>query len=133
MVLGLLVLSLFPLLELAVQCPFADPEQFRRLLAVPLRQLQRLLHVIPLDLLQRPTDQVVRPGRGGHSPAHAAHLHSRVLGQIAHEVLEAAAVLEVVDPLLPDGRILTGPLPHDPRVPQDLPADLDARPEQRDP
>ena len=31
-----------------------------RLLAVAARQLQRLLHVVPLDLLQRPADEVVR-------------------------------------------------------------------------
>ena len=33
-----------------------------------------------------------------------------VLGQVAHEVLEAAAVLEVVDPLLATGGVLTGTL-----------------------
>ena len=38
-----------------------------------------------------------------------------VLGQVAHEVGEAAVVLEVVDPLLADGRVLAGALAHDAR------------------
>ena len=36
----------------------------------------------------------------------------RVLGEVADEVAEAAAVLEVVHPLLPHSRVLAGALPH---------------------
>ena len=48
----------------------------------------------------------------------------RVFREVADEVAEAAAVLEVVDPLLPDRRVLAGALPHDAARTADLAATL---------
>src|SRR5215470_15462761 len=72
-------------------------------------------------------------GVRGRTGDRRAEQRLRILRQVADEVPEGPAVLEVVDPLLPAGRVLTGPLPRDGCVPQDLPADLEARLDQRDP
>ena len=97
-------------------------------------------HDAPVQALADVPDQaeVADPGTGrdlvrvrGRAGDRRVEQRFRVFGQFAHEVVEAAVVLEIVDPLLPDGRVLAGALAHDARVPQDLPAHLDAGLEQR--
>ena len=106
-----------------------------------LRQRGRAAHDAPVQsLADVPHEaEVADPGTGrdlvrvrGGAGDRRVEQRSRVLGQVAHEVAEAAAVLEVVDPLLADGRVLAGALAHDARVPQDLPAHLDAGLDERD-
>src|SRR5215472_4435490 len=107
-----------------------------------LRQGGRATQDAPIQALADVPNQaeVADPRAGGYlvgvrgrTGDRRAEQRLRVLRQVADEVPEGAAVLEVVDPLLPAGRVLTGPLPRDGCVPQDLPADLDARLDQRDP